>query len=99
MCVQACYIAVGWEPCKDSPGSAPADSSLCSLHAANVDPGRYPAAALPLQPPEGPLPAGTPSWLKYVHAAYRVRQGAAVQGVCPLLNSNWPVCLPCTQMS
>jgi galactokinase len=59
-------VAAGWQ----QPSAPQAEDSIPSLHVTNIQPELYPPAALPLQP-EASLPPDTPSWLKYVLAAYR----------------------------
>lgn len=72
-CTQACNVAAGW--------GSPAQEQAPMLRVANTQPQQYPQAALPLLPEAG-FPPGTPTWLKYVQAAYRVRGCVSLRYCC-----------------
>jgi len=64
--LQACYVAIGWQPDCAAP-----ESGVHTVHVANVQPELYPSGVVPLEA-DAALPLDSPSWLKYVQAAYRV---------------------------
>lgn len=69
--LQACCVAIGWQSSPARSGSSPRSDSFSSMSVANMQPEQYPSAVLPLLPGADP-PPGTPAWLNYILAAYKV---------------------------